>query len=101
MKGDERQRPARLLIETKGRTTQFIRDLITRFTTKVSAYRYPTSFASSCTIIACIDRSIKIVLHVMDALKTTTVLDILIVRIRGTDPAKLQFFPRLIRRIFS
>jgi len=67
------------------RTTQFIRDLITRFTTKVSAYRYPTSFASSCPIIACIDRSIKNVLDVMDAFKTTTVLEILIVRIRKLD----------------
>ena len=64
------------------RTTQFIRDLITRFTTKVSAYRYPTSFASSCPIIACIDRTIKIVLDVRDEFKSTTILEILIIRIR-------------------
>jgi hypothetical protein len=55
------------------RTTQFIRDLITRFTTKVSAYRYAPSFASSCPIIACTDRFIKVVLDVMDASKAAII----------------------------
>lgn len=67
------------------RTTQFIRDLITRFTTKVSAYRYPASFAASCPIIACIDRSIKVALDVMDVFKATNVFAVLTVGIKNVN----------------
>jgi len=73
------------------RTTQFIRDLITRFTTKVSAYRYAPSFASSCPIIACTDRSIKVALDIMGAFETLLKLHIV-----GTKAIQHQL-ARLIR----
>jgi hypothetical protein len=56
----------------------------------VSAYRYAPSFASSCSIIACTDRSIKVVCGEMDVFKTTTVPQL---DTRGTEQCPSHWSP--------